>query len=450
MFKRRILSSHLLSLIIHLIAFSILAIYIKTEYEPEEEIAVDWVEAPAPKFRPIRDKPLPQTLRKEFETRNLAVKSESSVSRPSPDINATMTKSPTTRTHIRINTPNNLGETLAKVTTDARVPRGLGDFSVSPDSGANVEAGGIRQSVGVSSGGPMVNKGSTGYGGDGLSSLLADTGANGLGDVSGGRFTDLISVPEGKLGAVIVGQGKDIEGHIRIVRLKHTLSDWWQDPTAIPSFFDWLKEHTRIRADMKVAGGALWLTDPLILESPFVFMTGHDKDITIGRNMIKEGPLTDSFSQEERVALRKYIRDRKGFLFFDDCGFNGQFAGRVREELDKIFPEYPLKKIPYNHEIYTIYYPLPGAKPPNGGDIFWGSENKAHASKFPHQRGVFINRRLAIIYNRKDYMCAMETMEIESRTMLRLRRSSDVHRFMTNVLVYAMKYGGNVDRSDYR
>jgi len=449
MFKRRTASSLLLALIIHLIGLLILAVYIKTEYEPEEEISVDWVEAPAPKFRPIRDKPLPQTLRKEFDKRNLAVKSESSVSQPAPNINETMTKSPTLRTNIRIHTPSNLGETLAKVTTDARTPQRLGDFSVSPDSGAGVDAGGIGKDVGIG-GGPITGKGGSGYGGDGLSSLLGDTGADGIGGVSGGEFMDLISVPEGKLGAVIVGQGRDIAGHIRIVRLKHTLSDWWQDPTAIPSFFDWLNEHTRIRADMKVAGGALWLTDPLILDSPLVFMTGHDKDITIGRNMVKEGPLTDSFSLEERVALRKYIIERQGTLFFDDCGFNGQFAGRVRQEFDLVFREYPMKRIPYNHEIYNIYYPLPGGKPPNGGDIFWGSENEAHATKFPHQRGIFINRLLAIIYNRKDYMCAMETMEIESRTMLRLRRSVDVHRFMTNLLVYAMKYGGNVDRSDYR
>jgi len=60
-----------------------------------------------------------------------------------------------------------------------------------------------------------------------------------------------------------------------------------------------------------------------------------------------------------------------------------------------------------------------------------------------------INRRLAIVFNRKDYLCAMETAEIQSRTMLRMRRSIDVHRFMTNLLVYAMKYGGNTDRSDY-
>ena len=46
-------------------------------------------------------------------------------------------------------------------------------------------------------------------------------------------------------------------------------------------------------------------------------------------------------------------------------------------------------------------------------------------------------------------MCAMETAEVDSRATLRDRRSPDLHRFMTNLLVYAMKYGGNTDRSNY-
>ena len=257
-----------------------------------------------------------------------------------------------------------------------------------------------------------------------------------------------ILVPEERLGAVLKGEGTAIRGHIRLIRLKHSLSDWWQDPTAIPSFAKWLAENTNLRADMKYAGGSLRLTDSRILDAPLVIMTGHDKDITVGRNLTREGPLTNSFSALERAALRKYLVERGGMLFFDDCGFNGIFAEIVANELWKIFPEYPLEYLPHHHEIYNIYYQLP--RPPTGGDVFWGSENHAKVSKFTHQIGLTINNRLAVVFNRKDYMCAMETVEVESRTMLRLRRSNDVRRFMTNLLVYAMKYGGNTDRSRYK
>jgi hypothetical protein len=210
----------------------------------------------------------------------------------------------------------------------------------------------------------------------------------------------------------------------------------------------WLGDHTRLKADLKFEGGALPLTDRKILDAPIIFMTGHDKDITVGRNMVKGGPLTDGFSPVERAALREYLVERGGMLYFDDCGFNGLFARQVEFELGQILPEYPLEHIQYNHEIYKAYYEL--SVPPNGGDVYWRSENKPQATKFRFHKGITIGRRLAVVYNRKDYMCAMETAEINSRTMLRMRRSADVHRFMTNLLFYTMKYGGNVDRSQYK
>ena len=83
----------------------------------------------------------------------------------------------------------------------------------------------------------------------------------------------------------------------------------------------WLMDNTRIRADMKYKGGSLRLTDPDIQDAPLVFMTGHDTDIAVGRGLNKEGPLSEGFTAAERAALRKYIVERGGMLFFDDCGF---------------------------------------------------------------------------------------------------------------------------------
>ena len=257
-----------------------------------------------------------------------------------------------------------------------------------------------------------------------------------------------IMLPPRQLGAILKGTGKNIRGHIRIIRLKHSLSDWWQDPTALPALMKWMDRHTQIRADMNFAGGALTLTDPKILDAPLIVMTGHDTDITAGRGLARDGPLQKGFTQAERAALRKYIVDEGGMLFFDDCGFHGLFANIVADELQQIFPGYPLDILPHEHELYTIHYNLP--KPPQGGDVFWGNENNAQPTQFRYQKGIIIDGRLAVVYNRKDYMCAMETTEIESRTMLRLRRSPDVYRFMTNMLVYAMKYGGNTDRTEYK
>ena len=284
------------------------------------------------------------------------------------------------------------------------------------------------------------NTGLSGFLDESLPTTMLDDGADIV-------FRNVVKIPKKKLGGVLEGTGNDIRGHVRLIRLKHALSDWWQDPTAIPALIKWLEDHTPIRADMDFAGGALRLTDPQILDAPLIIMTGHDKDITVGRGLAKEGPLQPGFTPEERVALRKYILDKGGMLFFDDCGFNGLFAHIVADELNDIFPDYPMEIIPHDHELYNIYYHLP--KPPNGGDVFWGHENNAQPTQFRFQKGIMIDNRLAVVYNRKDYLCAMETAEIESRTMLRLRRSTDVYRFMSNLLIYALKYGGNTDRTGY-
>ena len=295
---------------------------------------------------------------------------------------------------------------------------------------------------------PVVKRKETGTTDTGLTGFLEESlPTGGLGDGVDIALRNLVKIPKEKLGGVLEGTGNEIRGHVRLIRLKHSLSDWWQDPTAIPALIKWLAEHTPIRADMDFAGGALRLTDPQIMDAPLIIMTGHDKDITAGRGLAKDGPLQAGFTPEERAALRKYIIDKGGMLFFDDCGFNGLFAHIVADELKQIFPDYPLEILPHDHELYTIHYHLP--KPPTGGDVFWGNENNAQPTQFRFQKGITIDNRLAVVYNRKDYMCAMETAEIESRTMLRLRRSTDVYRFMSNLLIYALKHGGNTDRTGY-
>lgn len=295
---------------------------------------------------------------------------------------------------------------------------------------------------------PIVRNRGTGTADTGLSGFLDESlPTTGLDDGADIVLRNVVKIPKEKLGGVLEGTGDEIRGHVRLIRLKHSLSDWWQDPTAIPALIKWLEDHTPIRADMNFAGGALRLTDPQIMDAPLIIMTGHDKDITVGRGLAKDGPLQTGFTPEERVALRKYILEKGGMLFFDDCGFNGLFAHIVADELNDIFPDYPMEILPHDHELYSIYYHLP--RPPNGGDVFWGNENNAQLTQFRFQKGITIDNRLAVVYNRKDYMCAMETAEIESRTMLRLRRSTDVYRFMSNLLIYALKYGGNTDRTGY-
>ncbi len=341
----------------------------------------------------------------------------------------------------------------------------MSDIGTLSDSISSIEGKRSSGTVGVA----VKGKGSTGLG-----NFTKGTGAGqGFEDLGEGfgKLPTLQDEIGDKLGGVLKGSGNALKGHIRIIRLKHSLSDWWQDPTAIPSLIDWLKEWTPIRADMSFAGGALPLTDPKIMNAPLIIMTGHDRSMATGRNLMRNTPLKAEFTTAERIALREYVLNRGGTLFFDDCGLKATFSNTIEHELRLIFPEYALEKLPHEHELYKIFFNL--KKPPEGGEVFWGSENKAKPTRYKFHRGIYVPRipgdqkkpnltfkdsqgtlrttsRLGIIFNRKDYLCAMETAEIDSRTALRKRRSTDVYRFMTNLMIYTLKYGGNTDRSEYK
>ena len=234
----------------------------------------------------------------------------------------------------------------------------------------------------------LVRSGGTDAAKTGLGEFLDGSLPTGdLGDGADIALRNLVKIPKEKLGGILEGTGNEIRGHVRLIRLKHSLSDWWQDPTAIPALIKWLREYTPIRADMDFAGGALRLTDPQIMDAPLIIMTGHDKDITVGRGLAKDGPLQIGFTPAERAALRKYIVEKGGMLFFDDCGFNGLFAHIVADELKQTFPEYPLDILPHEHELYRIYYELP--KPPTGGLMSFGATRTTHNPRnFVFRKGL--------------------------------------------------------------
>ena len=413
------------------------------EYKEEEFITLDWVKLP-PEKRTVKTEVAKRPSPRAATPKTLSIRRNRVDPNPKPVEVEIASRESLVFIRDNLDISDTTPESgAANLKTEANIPVKSDTIRLRETGG---ESGAGNEGLRISN----VRKPSGGKGKSNSvsSSIIDSTGASDSPDTENADFSGRELVPKHKLGAILSGDGPDLDGHIRLVRLKHSLSDWWQDPTALPSFMKWLAENTRLRADMDFKGGSLRMTDPDILDAPLVFMTGHDKDITMSRGMVKEGPLTGAFSTEERAALRKYIVERGGMLFFDDCGFNGLFAQQVSLEFEKIFPEYPLENIPHNHELYKIYYQL--SVPPTGGDVYWGSENNPKTSKFKYQKGISIGRRLRVIYNRKDYMCAMETAEIPSRTMLRMRRSSDVHRFMTNLLVYTMKYGGNTDRSNYK
>ncbi len=251
-------------------------------------------------------------------------------------------------------------------------------------------------------------------------------------------------LPRGEPGGRVIGKGRDIRGVFRFTRVRHTLSDWWADASSLNAFTGWLNERTQIKTDMNVEGGALKLTDTNLQKCPLVFMTGHDPHLRPRHFGGGDRRRDTRFTEAEAAALRRYLVERGGLLVFDDCGVSGVAHGITRlflAQMRYVMPEYHVMRIPNDHEVYNNFYEMGG--PPIGFDIFWHAPRQA---KRNFLESVSVGEKLSAMLVRRDYMCAMESVSVPTRSV---HYSPSVYRFMTNVAVYALTHGSISDYSGY-
>ena len=294
---RRNVKALTITLILHLIGAFFLIQSIRQAIVEDDVIHVEWVELPPPARTLVKPRQINQQMTERKDTGTVPTQAKVIV----PVISATDTHEP----------PPLEADALQSLRVGEIETQQRGDTETRlPDSSTErrLDRGSYTRS---------------GHGGDARGPMIGGTYGGGRGSASPGSDLALAPdealelseedlVPEDQLGAVLEGEGMEIRGHIRIVRLKHSLSDWWQDPSAIPSFAKWLEENTDLRVDMKYAGGALRLTDPRILSAPMVIMTGHDKDITVGRNLAtpnrKKALLAKHFTSEGAGSAAEVCR----------------------------------------------------------------------------------------------------------------------------------------------
>ena len=86
----------------------------------------------------------------------------------------------------------------------------------------------------------------------------------------------------------------------------------------------------------------LRLTDPELLETPFLFMNGHN----------------DFVLTEAEIELCANTCPHGGFFFASGCCTNPNFPKAWRREFSRIFPNEKVKAIPYDHLIYRSFYKI--------------------------------------------------------------------------------------------
>jgi hypothetical protein len=103
-----------------------------------------------------------------------------------------------------------------------------------------------------------------------------------------------------------------------------------------------LRELTNINASQEPKVVRLDDFDDMV-QNPFVFMTSE--------GYFRLQP------REER-NLREFL-ERGGFILADDCVFQARedrFFRTYNKLIDSLFPDNPMRKIPYDHEVFHIYF----------------------------------------------------------------------------------------------
>jgi len=491
--KKATRRSFLISITIHGILFVVLAFYIFSLHERVEEVIdlafLEPVQSPpkprsrqpyVPKALP---EPMPMTEEFTFVTKVAEAKAPAmrgilsagparstvkpatvteyssqrimqGVSNPSLEAAAKVTSQITTNAKISQVADVRLGEPSSVPGESAAGSGLLGEKTTTGGSGG--EGSGLGRGS-FSGGDGQGGKGGIGKTPTGIASLTKITDStsvsDSLKDISGNVSLGdmpMPPLPKGEPGGRVIGRGKDIKGVVRFTRLKHRLSDWWADPTSIMGLVKWINARTQIRADLNVEGGAIELTNPNLMKAPLVIMTGHAPSVVRQRmgqfSAVQATSAEKRLMQPERVALRKYLVEKGGLLFYDDCGLNSRhwpLMQTLLNELRDVMPEYSAAPIPNDHELYSCFYELGGA--PWGVASLW--KHDGPIGPIPERlKGILIGDRLAIVLSQRDYLCGAKTVNVHAGKVHKL---SGAYQFLTNVVVYALTHGKISDYSNY-
>jgi hypothetical protein len=118
--------------------------------------------------------------------------------------------------------------------------------------------------------------------------------------------------------------------------------DWYNDPDLLPNLAQYL--NVNLHTDFSSEQATVKVSDPKLLDYPFVFMTGHGNV---------------RFSDKEIDNLRAFFANG-GFLYADDdYGMDESF----RRELRRVFPDRQLAELPATHPLFECFNSFPRGLP---------------------------------------------------------------------------------------
>ncbi len=193
--------------------------------------------------------------------------------------------------------------------------------------------------------------------------------------------------------------------------VQYESGDWDSAPLVPANIIDSIARYT----DIPVAptGRIVPLASEEAMRYPLLYMTGH---------------LPVRFTEQERQVLSRFM-ERGGLLFVDDHNhdIDGMFHKTAVEELERVAG--PLRKLPNNHPIYTIYFEFPDGPPNTSHELNGWGDNLIH----PYLMGAGQGDRITVLYSNKDYSSEWNFHPDNKRFY-----SVDNTRFGVNIVIYAL------------
>jgi hypothetical protein len=210
-------------------------------------------------------------------------------------------------------------------------------------------------------------------------------------------------------------------GWLYVARLKH-IGGCNSAPRALVNLVETANRQLKIRA--KAREEPLDLMSDALFDYHLVFMNGRNRF---------------QFTEAERAQLKTYL-EHGGMLFADSICTSTAFTQSFRREMEAIFPDRRLERIPANDPLWTTRYggfdlktvirrdPQPSGE---GGRL-----ELARRKVPPELEGIKIDDRWAVVFSQYDISCALEKHEtLECRGYTR----EDAARIALNVLLYSLQ-----------
>ncbi len=196
-------------------------------------------------------------------------------------------------------------------------------------------------------------------------------------------------------------------------RLQYESGDWDVDQRMPSNLLNSLVEYTTLNVN-KVEN-IISLASDAIFKSPFCYLSGH--------KLVQ-------FTKKERINFKKYVSNG-GFVFVDDCNhdIDGLFAKSFEREMKTIFGDGELKKIPNNHEIYSIFFKFEDGPPTTSQELNGWGDDLVHE----YLKAIEINGRIGVLYSNKDYGCEWD-YDFRNKRWYKI----DNTRFGVNIVMYAL------------